>query len=235
MKVHLLIAGWDRERSIWGCIRMGADRVYLLTPILHQAEGIESWWSLKTRKTAEEIRRKFSKFFEVRFVQVIYEDYLDCFKKIIRVLKEEKESGNKVYINISSGSHVAASAAIFAASIARCKAYYVLPQKYDEVFRKRDRFISYGGRRIVEVPLLPISSLSGVEIELLKIVKRGEKIAGPELAKEAKRIFARSSRSKINYYLRKFEDMGFVSNELKGGRLYSRITEAGKMILEALG
>jgi predicted transcriptional regulator len=233
MKIHLLISGWDRERSIWGCMRLGADKIYVIVPEPHEREGIESWWNKKTRKVAEEMKKKFSKYFKIELLPVIYEDYIDCFKKIIKVIREEKERGNDVYVNISSGSHVATSAAIFAASLTKCKAYYVIAKRYDNVLKEKDRFISYGGRSVIEVPLLPISYMSTVEIELLKIIQKEGRIAVSELARKARNLFTVPTRSKFNYYVRKLEDSGFLDNEIISGKLYTKITDSGRMIIEA--
>ena len=233
MKIHILISGWDRERSIWGCMRLGADKVYIVVPKPHIRKGIERWWNEKTRKVAEDLRKKFSKYFKIILLPVIYEDYLDCFKKIIRVIKKEKNKGNEVFINISSGSHVVSSAAIFAASLTKCRAYYVLPEKYDEMLKNPNRYISYGGKVLVEIPLLPISSLSDIEIEILKIIEKEGRMAVSELARRARDLFTFPTRSKFNYYVRKLEECGFVENEIISGRLYTKITYSGKMIIDA--
>jgi predicted transcriptional regulator len=231
VKVHILISGWDKERAIWGCMHLGADKIYIVIPNASPKKEIEPWVSSKTKAIADDIKRKYSKYFQIEFLPVIYEDYLDCFKKVIRVIK--KENGNEIFVNISSGSHVAASAAIFAASLMKCKAYYVLAEKYDEVFQHEDRFISYGGKSVVEVPLLPVSSISGTEIEILKIIKKDGKIAVSELAKKANTLFTIPTRSKFNYYVCKLADSGFLENKIISGKMYTKITASGKMITEA--
>ena len=231
MKVHIILSGWDKERSIWGCMRIGADRVYILLPEKGHEKVIAEWGNEKTRALAEEIKKKYSKFFEIKFIYVRFEDYVYSFKKIIKIINEEK--GNEVFVNISSGSHVVAAAAIFAASLTKSKAYYVIAEKYDEIFKEPDRVISYGGKEVIDVPLLPISYLSDVEIEMLKIIEKESRIAVSELAKKARNLFSTPTRSKFNYYVRKLEDLGFVKNEVISGRLYTKITDPGKMIINA--
>jgi hypothetical protein len=233
MKIHILISGWDKERSIWGCMKIGADKVYLVIPILEAKEKIEKWVSSKTIKTAYDLQKKFSKYFNIEMLPVAYEDYLDCFRKIIKTIRKERKEGNEVYINISSGSHVAAAAAIFAASITRCKAYYVIPEKYDDSLKETKRFVSYGGKSIVEVPLLPIDYISDTELELLKVINKQEKISVSQLSKAARSLFSEPTRSKFNYYVRKLEEAGFLKNEIISGRMFTKITDAGKMIVEA--
>lgn len=232
MKVHILISGWDKERSIWGCMRLGADKIYIVAPEPKKKKDAEDWISAKTRRIAEELKKKYSDYFEIVFVHVAYDDYIDCFKNIIRIIK--KENGNEIFVNISSGSHVAASAAIFAASIMKCRAYYVHAERYDEIFQQADRFISYGGKEIIEVPLLPISSISGIEIELLKIIEKEGKLPISELAGKAKVLFSVPTRSKFNYYVNKLADSGFLNNEIVSGKMYTKITKSGKMIIQAL-
>ncbi len=229
MKIHILVAGWDKERAIWGCTRLGADKVYLIVPEFTK-EKTDPWVNEKTRKIADEIKTKFSRYFKIEFVPVVYDDYLDCFKKIIKVIKNEK--GNEILVNIASGSHIATSAAIFAASITKCKAYYVQPERYDEVF-KGDRFISYGGKSIVDIPLLPISAITETEVEILEFIAKTGRVAVSELAKEAQGIFDVPTRSKFNYYVDKLGDMGFLNNGVVSGRLYTKINDTGKLILEA--
>jgi len=234
MKVHILICGWDKERSIWGCMKIGADKVYIVLPNEKVKTKTDKWISDKTREIAYEIQNKFSKYFEIEMLPVAYENYLDCFKKIVKIIQKEKKKGNEVYINISSGSHIVTSAAIFAASITRCKAYYVIAEKYDELFKRRDKFISYGGKAIVDVPLLPINYISETELELLKVINKHKSISVSDLSKIAKNLFNEPTRSKFNYYVNKLADEGFLKNEIISGRMYTKITDAGKMILEAL-
>ncbi|MEM5826150.1 MAG: DUF6293 family protein [Candidatus Aenigmatarchaeota archaeon] len=229
-KVHIIISGWDKERAIWGCIRLGADKVYILIPSKTN-EKIEAWINEKTRNAAVMTKKKFSKFFEIELVPIIYDDYIDCFKNIIKIIK--KEEGNEIFVNISSGSHVATSAAIFAASLTGCKAYYVHPERYDEIFKKEDRFISYGGRSIVEIPLLPISQTSSIELKILKKVKEFKRISISELAIRAREIFDKPTRSKFNYYINKLVENNFLKSEKIGRRIYVELTKRGEMILEA--
>jgi CRISPR locus-related DNA-binding protein len=232
MKVHILITGWDCERSIWGCMHLGADRVYLIVPDSKPKRNIETWVSQKTKNVAESVMKKYSKYFEINPVTVSYEDYLDCFRKIIRIMK--KEAKNEVFVNISSGSHVVASAAIFAASIMRCKAYYVLAERYDDIFKDEGRFVSYGGKSVVDVPLLPISFISDTETEILKIIKKDGRMPVSELARKANHLFSKPTRSNFNYYVNKLAESGFLKNEISSGKMFTRITESGKMIIEAL-
>ncbi len=229
MKVHILVTGWDKERAIWGCTRLGADKVYLIVPEFTK-EKIEPWVNEKTNKIAKAVGNKFSKYFPIEFVPVIYDDYLDCFKKVIKIIRKEK--GNEILVNIASGSHIATSAAIFAASITKCKAYYVQPEKYDEIF-KQEKFISYGGKNIVDIPLLPIAAISEIEIEILKFIGKKGALSVTELSKEAQGIFGVPTRSKFNYYVDKLGDAGFLDNELVGGKLYTKINGTGKLVLEA--
>src|SRR3989344_3199128 len=163
-KVHILIAGWDNDRSIYGCARLGADKVYIITPKKGGIKDVEEWVSEKSRKCAEIIKEKYSKLFSVKLVPVSYGDYAECFKAFMKIIKSEQANGSKVFVNISSGSHIVAAAGIFAASITKCRAYYILPKNYDKIFKKEDRFISYGGKSIVNIPLMPVSSLSSVEL-----------------------------------------------------------------------
>jgi predicted transcriptional regulator len=234
MKVHILICGWDKERSIWGCMKIGADKVYIVLPNERVKTKTDKWISDKTREIAYEIQSKFSKYFEIEMLPVDYENYLDCFKKIIRTIRKEKNKGNEVYVNISSGSHVATSAAIFAASITRCNAYYVIAERYDEFLKEKNKFISYGGKAVVDVPLLPVNCVSETELELLKVISKHKSISISELSKIARNLFTEPTRSKFNYYVNKLADEGFLKNEIISGRMYTKITDAGKMILEAL-
>ncbi len=229
MKVHILVAGWDKGRAIWGCTRLGADKVYLIVPEFTK-EKIESWVNEKTNKIAKDLKKEFSKYFPIEFVPVVYDDYLDCFTKVVKIIRKEK--GNEILVNIASGSHIATSAAIFAASITKCKAYYVQPEKYDDMF-KQEKFISYGGRNIVDIPLLPIAAISEIEIEILRFIDKKGATSVTELAKDAQGIFDVPTRSKFNYYADKLGDAGFLDNELVGGKLYTKINDIGKLILEA--
>lgn len=231
MKVHILVAGWDKDRSVWGCTRIGADKVYVVVPE-GVKEEIDNWVNVKTMGIADGIKQKYSKYFSIEFLPVIYDDYLDCFKKMIKIMKKEKEKNNEIFVNISSGSHVATSAAIFAASLMNCKAYYVLPEKYDKVLEDKDRFISYGGKVIVDIPLLPISNISPVEIELLKIIEKSGEISVSELARKSSKLFSSAARSKFNYYVTKLGELGFLSNRTVSGSIYTKIKDSGKMIIE---
>lgn len=229
-RIHIFVSGWDKERAIWGCTRLGADKVYILTPSKTR-ESIESWINEKTRNIASKTKKKFEKFFDIELVPIIYDDYIDCFKNIIKIIK--REEGNEIFVNISSGSHVATSAAIFAASLTGCKAYYVHPKSYDDIFKREEKFISYGGKSIVEIPLLPISQISDIELKILRKVEEFKRISISELAIKARDIFDRPTRSKFNYYINKLVENNFLRSEKIGKRIYVETTESGRMIIEA--
>lgn len=106
------------------------------------------------------------------------------------------------------------------------------PERYDDVFRQ-DRFISYGGRNIVDIPLLPIAAVSEVEVGILRFIGKRGQMSVTELSKEAQGIFDVPTRSKFNYYVDKLGDMGFLDNEISGGKLYTKINGTGRLILEA--
>ena len=104
-KVHILIAGWDNDRSIYGCAHLGADKVYVITPKKHGPKDVEEWVSEKSRKCGEIIKKKYSKLFSVNLVPVSYENYADCFRAFMKIIKAEQAEENKVYRVFNAGNY----------------------------------------------------------------------------------------------------------------------------------
>ncbi len=97
-----------------------------------------------------------------------------------------------------------------------------------------------GESRIHEFPPFPIASISDIEYEILKLIRKQEKAEarGISSIKEMKELLDRelgyeTPRSNVRYYLDNLQRIGLVSTERYKKELRIRLTRVGELFAEA--
>jgi len=178
LRVHIAPVGFEIDRIAIPARNMKADKVWLL---MHGDPAKD-----KARDYMEKIRTHLKK--DKITVQVVYSDRFDLFK-ILKSVKEivQKEQGNDIFVNVSSGSKIQAIACMMACMMFQGKnkltPYYAEPQSYASV---KGEQLSSGLKTVVQLPAYEIHTPKPVLVQALKIIKEnGGKITKKEMAKLA--------------------------------------------------
>lgn len=240
LRVHIAPVGFEIDRIALAAKQMKADRVWLLMhgdPARERAQGY-----------MEKIRSQLKK--EKIEVQVVYSDRFNLFK-ILKSVREivEKEKGNDIFVNCSSGSKIQAIACMMASMMfqqtTQITPYYAEPEKYASI---KGEQLSSGLKTVVKLPAYEIHTPKPALVQALKIIKeRGGKITKKEMAKladEKKLIIVKAKEE--NYQQARFASLDkniiepllkewkFVEVERVGRTRWIRITEEGNWTVEFL-
>ncbi len=178
LRVHIAPVGFEIDRIAIPAKQMKADRMWLLMhgdPAKDKAQGY-----------MEKIRTQLKK--EKIEVHTEYSDRFDLFK-ILKSVREivEKEGGNDIFVNCSSGSKIQAIACMMACMMfqgnTKLTPYYAEPESYSSV---KGEQLSSGVKTVVKLPAYEIHTPKPALIQALKIIKRhGDKITKKEMARLA--------------------------------------------------
>ncbi|OLD28909.1 MAG: hypothetical protein E6K87_02005 [Thaumarchaeota archaeon] len=178
LRVHIAPVGFEIDRIALSARQMRADRVWLLMHADPTKDRAQSYM--------EKIKVQLKK--EKIAVQVAYTDRFDLFK-ILKAVREivEKEKGNDIFINCSSGSKIQAIACMMACMMFQGKTkltpYYVEPESYASV---KGEQLSSGLKTVVKLPAYEIHTPKPVLVQALSIINgHGGKITKKEMAKLA--------------------------------------------------
>ncbi len=178
LRIHIAPVGFEIDRIAIAAKQMRADRVWLLMhedPAKDRAQGY-----------MEKIRSQLKK--EKIEAQIEYTDRFNLFT-ILKSVREivEKEEGNDIFVNCSSGSKIQAIACMMACMMfqgkTRLTPYYAEPESYASV---KGEQLSTGLKNVVKLPAYEIHTPKPVLVQALKIIKEhGGKITKKEMAKLA--------------------------------------------------
>src|SRR6478736_7639806 len=176
LRVHVAPVGFEIYRIALAAKQMKADRVWLLMhtePSKERAQGFME--KIKAQLKKEKIE-----------VQVAHSNRFDLFK-LLRALKEivQKEEGNDIFVNCSSGSKIQAIACMMACMMFQGKTkltpYYAEPESYSSV---KGEQLSSGLKSIVKLPAYEIHTPKPALVQALKIIQEnGGKITKKEMAR----------------------------------------------------
>lgn len=176
LRVHVAPVGFEIDRIALAAKQMKADRVWLLMhtePSKDRAQGFME--KIKAQLKKEKIE-----------VHIAHSNRFDLFK-LLRALKEivQKEEGNDIFVNCSSGSKIQAIACMMACMMFQGKTkltpYYAEPESYSSV---KGEQLSSGLKSIVKLPAYEIHTPKPVLVQALKIIQEnGGKITKKEMAR----------------------------------------------------
>jgi hypothetical protein len=246
-RIHIAPVGFDQDRVVLPLKNMSAEKVYL---IVEQKKEDD-----KGRVYVDFIQKSIKKYklkcdVELRPSDVIGRDLfsvLHTYRKII-----EAESGNKIYVNVSTGTKIHSIAGmmacmIFSTDVTKLTPYYVVPDDYNEP-EDHSPFAT-GCKDIFPLPSYKITKPENKLVICLRIIEElsneGKKISKISLIEkltetgllqvaENKTINAKY-RSLERNFIEPLIEWNFISTKGKGKRLEIEISSEGKNILKFLG
>ena len=241
LRVHVAPVGFEIDRIALAAKQMKADRVWLLMhtePSKDRAQGFME--KIKAQLKKEKIE-----------VQVSHSNRFDLFK-LLRALKEivQKEEGNDIFVNCSSGSKIQAIACMMACMMFQGKTkltpYYAEPESYSSV---KGEQLSSGLKSIVKLPAYEIHTPKSILVQALKIIQEnGGKITKKEMAKivDEKKLIVVNAKEE-NFQQARFASLDkniiqpllnewkFIEVERIGRTRWIKITPEGLGAVEFLG
>ena len=270
-RVHIVPLGYEYDRIIEP-LRGSADVVYLLVddPTRDSETGTvdfdaacssretdpASW--IDTTEYQREVRDEIDTFSEVGGYPVRLTDFYDVMGVVTTIAAHRgagSDGGDNVFVNISTGPHIAAVGAAVGCMAVEARPYSIEPESHAHDYEAEPR--TQGASPFEELPMHPIKAPSKDQIAVLEFVyeqtSKGYSINksniiqnfdgdseedGPTLeCLEGTEDKARSAKygqldSKV---LDIVKEHGYVRIEPRGRSKYIEVTQSGRNILRAFG
>ena len=246
-RVHIVPVGFDIDRAYMPLIEMEADKVYLFAEKTERAEQLEYF----INEIRNKIKEKSSKPIDIEQIgwdlnKIDLYPTLKEFRKII-----DNESGNDIFINVSTGSKKHAIAGMIASMIFKDEVrsitpYYAVAERYTDSPTNKEQF-STGCKDIDILPNYRIEKPPDEIMDILEIIdkiqKREEtitkKILIEELDKAKIKLTAiKNSKNDAGIYnalqrkyLKPLIDWGYIRLDPRSKRPVIEITEEGENAL----
>ncbi|MEM5872584.1 MAG: DUF6293 family protein [Candidatus Aenigmatarchaeota archaeon] len=233
--IHIIPIGLEKDRIIYLLQKFPPYRVYFLNYKSENKE--ESGYS----KIVEPVQKEIDSLIplaEKKYLTVSYEEFEDLFIKILDIMAKEKQQGNEVIVNLSTGPRIAALASWIAASIINCKAFYIRPAEY---LPEGGKLISRGVLKVIDLFHFPITLPTEAEATFIifllehKGTKTGSlrslvKDIGLEtLGKNIKSI--NSGIVKMSHIIRELKRKNYVKvKNISRKRQVIELTDVGKLM-----
>jgi hypothetical protein len=246
-RIHIAPVGFDQDRVVLPLKKMSAEKVYL---IVEQKSDFD-----KGRVYVESIQKAIKKMklnceIELRPSDVIGRDLFSVLHTYRQII--EKESGNKIYVNVSTGTKIHSIAGmmacmIFSSEKTNLTPYYVVPEDYNEP-EDHSPFAS-GCKDIFALPSYKIAKPENKIVKSLKIIDdlstEGKNISKSLLIDKFSKagLLQVKSDTTINAKYRSLErnfiepliEWNFIKTKGKGKHLEIEINSEGKNVLKFLG
>lgn len=174
--VQIVPLGWEQDRAKALFKRFPPHKVIFIKSRRDSEFAIHHQKEVKALQKVEDYLRSLVPLADIpETKETNEEDFFETFTLLLKIMLEEKELGNDVIVNVAGGSRILTCCAIFACSIANCKAYYLVAAEY----RPSDEDLLVKGTvgEPIEIPLLPIRppKRAGAQI-LLYLLNQGGKV-----------------------------------------------------------
>lgn len=224
--VHFVPVGHTKETLVESIRQYPISRVILL---LGDNPSLES--EQRARGIAKEITKDLGSV-KIQEVEVDADNVPSAALAITELMKKEKESGNKVMVNLSGSLRSIGLAAYIAAIATKSEAYVGIPEYSGNKIS--------GVKHVIDVPVMPLKQLSEGKRAILKLLKKAEygidqmiaKIS-PKLKKNSQEYL--SERSRLSHHLNDLKQEKLVETIKEGKNIKIRLTQLGKIYMEGLG
>lgn len=138
--VHLIPLGIEVDRAVVpfkGSSGFRANRAYIFSTISY--DDTPNWVVKEHKEKVERVKNQLESLgIEIKVINTKLIDLLDVMKKISKIILDEKNRGNNVYINISSAGRLTSVGATLAGMLHDVKVYYVIADGYSKTETDRE-------------------------------------------------------------------------------------------------
>lgn len=248
-RVHIAPVGFEIDRVVEPLKRMEADKVYLFAEKTDKAEKLTHFISEIEKELDKQGNKKIEhekcgwELHEIELYATLRE-----YRKII-----EKEAGNDIFINVSTGSKIHAIAGMIASMIfkdgtKKIMPYYVIPEEYVDRPADNEQY-TRGCREIKTLPNYriekPPDDIMDVLAKIAEIEKRGITVTKKILIEELEKsgivlttVSENDSKNKAGKYnalqrkyLKPLKDWEYIKLDERSKRPRIEITEEGRNAL----
>lgn len=234
--VQIIPMGIDMDRPIYLLKKFPPHRIYFIRNSDPPKEHKDM------ERTIDDIQKELNKLTplaEKNYLKMNYSDFKESFVEFLKIMKKEKDEGNRVIVNLSPPSRIIAFAAWLASSLTDTEAYYV----QGGVYGLEGKYHTKGVAGMTEVFHFPIALPDQIESHILQYLLEKKVVTGNlrrfvnsiGLEKLGKVNTIQSGIVKISYSLRGLKEKGYINIESIGRKKQKiSLTESGEIIARAV-
>lgn len=237
-RVHIAPVGYEIDRIVLPFRQIRGECMHLIIRKDNDARGEKCLAAIERELDSDR------KPYEIHAI-----DYDDLFNLIFhsrKIIGNELEKGNHVFVNISSGGNIQAAACHFASLTFKegVIAYYVHPKTYPENVDPERPQRSEGLEKIQTIPNYFIELPNDDHLRFMKIVSESKHPSKKEIRDTCVKSGLIAPRGKTapyghvvmeNKYIQPLEERGLLMVEEKGRRARVRLTDKGMNTLRLTG
>lgn len=237
-RAHVIPIGLEVDRILAGFKEYPANYA-----IFVKSKKIGSDVEKIARENAESVKEKIKYTAEVEDIELDYHDFKTSFVEFKKLFEVLQDRGYSVYVNLSSGTRIVASAALIASFLSGARPYYVVPKKYN--YPKEKTVLSEGAEKVLTIPTLDVTLPSDEEIKILQALSEaGGRVSkqvdlipfleGKELFPDQKFMedevgYLKRKKAKLSRHLGEMVDKGFVKLSGNGKYTSVELTASGEL------
>lgn len=168
LRVELAAVGFYIDRVAEPIRAHNADRVYLV----HARDRAEDK-AKPFRETIQKSLREWKSNLEIRYASTDIWNLEACVETFSSIIKSETESGNSVWVNLSTGSKLEAIGAALACMAHGGNPYYVRMKSYETGGPARP--LAEGVVSVDSVPMYGLSPLTEAQLAVLSLLAQNER------------------------------------------------------------
>lgn len=221
---HIIPVGHTKEKFLEILNQFPVQKVILLV-----GKDINASGEKQVFETAKKLGNFLKDFVEIEQLSVDKLHVLSGAIEILEIIKNEKEKGYEVKINITGSLHTVGISCYIAALVSKTEIYSALPE-YD---RKKVT----GIERIINIPFFPIKNIPSEQMDILTALKTlsvnsiEELIIRikPGLEKDSKEYH--NERGRLNHHLKALRKEEFLIFKKVGKNVKISISDIGRIYL----
>ncbi|TXT67025.1 MAG: hypothetical protein BAJALOKI1v1_210027 [Promethearchaeota archaeon] len=168
-QIHIIFNFKERLRVMGPLLQHQPHKLYYFTAIIKDPNQKEIHLSYFNQNCSE-LEQKLPNL-EIFSKEIDYTDYFKIIQELSKIIKRERQenSNSKIFINISTGSHITTLASIEASKLWNCNIYYASSTEY----RPYDEEFDHNGEIRVQTPLIfPIQKPKEKYIRILQLIEK---------------------------------------------------------------
>ena len=240
LRVHIVPIGFDSTRVVESLIQKKADKVYFLRFTGDENESPYYDFIMK------ELQQKFHAIeIDEKFIDIW--NLFECIEAFRKIILSERENGNNVFVNVSTGSKITAIAGMLSCMLWDANPYYA-HIKYP--LQKNQKIHKSSIKRFDDLPAYAINKPKKTQLHILNILENNNnsirksdlinKLTDIEIIKQKENpgieLKIHAKYSQLHALLNPMEkDWNFINIEHVGKRSQITTTEKGKQALKIFG
>jgi hypothetical protein len=215
-----ILQGLERDRIKGAVSKIHPDKVFIIRndPERYEMPEIEDIIKDLIEKAIEDIKRDRGiptpSLIDYKTYKIPFFDFFESYVKLSRIIEAHITADEDVYLDITGGTRIAASALFLVGLVHRVKTIYVSPENYN--VPEKDPQMGIGIRDVKQIPSLPITvDEKKIDMDILRALDElgGKADSISDIIKKIKKrvaVISQSDRIVVSRKLTELNSLGLI-------------------------